>query len=196
MKITKERLREIIREVIKEESEYQTFFKKALEKAGKSIPQMSDEEKKAFFNKIDAAWKSKGEKNESVNEAFKHIIKIDKPSDIKSTKVKKQIETLAKKGIRSKEIGLSTGFVGDSKSANGEFQKVKNRIYFDLDKRNESVNETLKKFDDVHIKSKNLSGMVYKIQGNTVVVRTIDGLVKAKKNDVTKIQSDNIIKKV
>ena len=62
MKITKERLREIIREVIKEESEYQTFFKKALEKAGKSIPQISDEEKKVFFNKIDAAWKGKGEK--------------------------------------------------------------------------------------------------------------------------------------
>ena len=51
-----------VREVIKEESEYQTFFKKSLEKAGKSIPQMSDEEKKAFFNKIDAAWKGKGEK--------------------------------------------------------------------------------------------------------------------------------------
>lgn len=121
MKITKERLREIIREVIKEESEYQTFFKKALEKAGKSIPQMSDEEKKAFFNKIDAAWNAKGEKKE------------------------------------------------------------------------ESVNEVkLKKFDDVHIKSKNLSGMVYKIQGNTIVVRTVDGLVKAQKSDVTKIQSDNI----
>ena len=66
MKITKERLREIIREVIKEESEYQTFFKKALEKTGKSIPQMSDEEKKAFFNKIDAAWNAKGEKKEAA----------------------------------------------------------------------------------------------------------------------------------
>ncbi len=34
----------------------------ALEKAGKSITSMSDEEKKKFFNKIDAAWKAKGEK--------------------------------------------------------------------------------------------------------------------------------------
>ena len=337
MKITRENLKNIVREAMVEENAYQEFFKKALEKTGKSIPQMSDDEKKAFFNKIDSAWKGKGEKNEgnafgaavadakkdgddsfkvggneykvesneedldeeavvvskrtpegnivsklkeelesvnekadpkkftkgfergdvivnddnsryvvvaqrgkqfivgdngerrefnkgkvgkkklkgnlslknvlgesvnegkkrfnqqsgigkskyvvnyhdgvkkhkdgsdffdikifknkpeleafkkdlvskgfvkeSVNEAFKHIIKVDKPSDIKSTKVKKEIETLAKKGIRSKEIGLSTGFVGDSKSANGEFQKVKNRIYFDLDKRNESVNE-------------------------------------------------------
>lgn len=62
MKITKERLKEIIRDVMVEETEYQKFFKKALDKAGKSIPQMSDDEKKAFFNKIDAAWKGKGEK--------------------------------------------------------------------------------------------------------------------------------------
>jgi len=64
MKITREQLKHIVREVMTEESEYQTFFKKALEKTGKSIPQMSDEEKKAFFNKIDTAWKGKGEKNE------------------------------------------------------------------------------------------------------------------------------------
>lgn len=62
MKISKERLKEIIKDVLREETEYQKFFKKALEKSGKSIPQMSDEEKKAFFNKIDAAWKGKGEK--------------------------------------------------------------------------------------------------------------------------------------
>ena len=65
MKITKERLKEIIKDVLREETEYQKFFKKALENSGKSIPQMSDDEKKAFFNKIDAAWKGKGEKKES-----------------------------------------------------------------------------------------------------------------------------------
>ena len=48
MKITKEQLKNIVRETLKEESEYQKFFKKALEKAGKSIPSMSDEEKKAL----------------------------------------------------------------------------------------------------------------------------------------------------
>ena len=65
MKITKDKLKEIIVDVLKEETEYQKFFAKALKKSGKSIPQMSDEEKKAFFNKIDAAWKGKGEKKES-----------------------------------------------------------------------------------------------------------------------------------
>ena len=49
MKITKSRLKEIIKDVLKEESEYQKFFKTALEKAGKSITSMSDEEKKKFF---------------------------------------------------------------------------------------------------------------------------------------------------
>ena len=64
MKITKEQLKNIVRETLQEESEYQTFFKKALEKAGKSIPQMSDEEKKAFFNKIEKTWKGRGTKSE------------------------------------------------------------------------------------------------------------------------------------
>jgi hypothetical protein len=68
MKITKERLKELVKEVMTEESEYQAFFQKALDKAGKSISSMSDEEKKAFFNKIDTAWNGKSEKSESVNE--------------------------------------------------------------------------------------------------------------------------------
>jgi hypothetical protein len=64
MKITKEQLKNIVRETLTEESEYQTFFKKALEKAGKSIPSMSDEEKKAFFNKIEKTWQGRGQKSE------------------------------------------------------------------------------------------------------------------------------------
>jgi hypothetical protein len=62
--ITKTRLKELVKEVMVEEADYQAFFKKALEKAGKSINSMSDDEKKAFFNKVDAAWNGKGEKNE------------------------------------------------------------------------------------------------------------------------------------
>ena len=67
MKITRENLKNIVREAMVEESAYQAFFKKALEKTGKSIPDMSDEEKKAFFNKIDSAWKGKGEKKNEGN---------------------------------------------------------------------------------------------------------------------------------
>jgi len=64
MKITREQLKNIVKETLKEDSEYQKFFKKALEKAGKSLPSMSDEEKKAFFNKIQKTWKGRGSKNE------------------------------------------------------------------------------------------------------------------------------------
>ena len=67
--MNKEKLKELVKSVMTEESEYQAFFKKALEKSGKSIPAMSDDEKKAFFDKIDAAWKGKSEKTESVDEA-------------------------------------------------------------------------------------------------------------------------------
>ena len=64
MNITRQRLKELVKEVMTEESEYQAFFQKALDKAGKDINAMSDEEKKSFFNKIDSAWNGKGEKNE------------------------------------------------------------------------------------------------------------------------------------
>jgi hypothetical protein len=63
--ITKQRLKELVKEVMVEENEYQAFFKKALAKAGKGINDMTDDEKKAFFNKIDTAWNGKGEKSES-----------------------------------------------------------------------------------------------------------------------------------
>ena len=64
--LKREALKSIVREVMQEEAEYQKFFQKVMDKAGKSIPSMSDDEKKAFFNKVDAAWKARGEKNEST----------------------------------------------------------------------------------------------------------------------------------
>jgi len=46
---------------ISEATEYQAKFKKELEKTGKSVAQMSDAEKKAFFNKMDTMHKAKNE---------------------------------------------------------------------------------------------------------------------------------------
>jgi hypothetical protein len=74
-------LKELVKNIMSEESEYQSFFKKALDKAGKSIPAMSDEEKKAFFNKIDAAWDGKGEKNETLV-GNQHKLDVDGDGDI------------------------------------------------------------------------------------------------------------------
>jgi hypothetical protein len=81
MKITKTRLKEIVKSAVISESEYKDFFQKALDKAGKSIPAMSDEEKKAFFNKIDAAWDAKGEKNEALVGGQKEL-DVDGDGDI------------------------------------------------------------------------------------------------------------------
>jgi hypothetical protein len=79
--ISKERLKELVKEVMVEEAEYQAFFKKALEKAGKSITQMSDDEKKSFFNKIDSAWNGKSDKNEALK-GDQHELDVDKDGDI------------------------------------------------------------------------------------------------------------------
>jgi hypothetical protein len=78
-----------------------------------------------------------------VTEEFKHVIHVDTPTQVVSKPVAAQIMALAKKGVRASEIGLEMGFVGNAKLAADTFQKVKNKIYFELDKRNESVNENL-----------------------------------------------------
>jgi hypothetical protein len=80
--------------------------------------------------------------NESITEALKHLIHVETPKEIVSKDVVKQITALAKKGVRSYEIGLNMGFIGNNKAAVDAFQKVKNKIYFDLDTR-EGVNEAL-----------------------------------------------------
>ncbi|NBU82683.1 MAG: DUF3008 family protein, partial [Flavobacteriaceae bacterium] len=79
--ISKERLKELVKEVMIEEAEYQQFFKKAIEKAGKGISQMSDDEKKAFFNKVDSAWNGKGEKSEALK-GDQHKLDVDGDGDI------------------------------------------------------------------------------------------------------------------
>ena len=75
-----------------------------------------------------------------MNEDFKHLISVDTPTQVVSKPVAAQIEKLAKSGVRSKDIGLKMGFVGNQKLATDEFQKLKNKIYFALHK-NESINE-------------------------------------------------------
>ena len=114
MKITKERLKELVKEVMTEESEYQAFFQKALDKAGKSIPSMSDEEKKAFFNKIDAAWQGRGEKNEALVGGQKEL-DVDGDGDIEG-------DDLAdlRAGKKANEAMASGQWVGFTKTPKGK----------------------------------------------------------------------------
>ena len=62
------------KEIIKEETEYQKFFSKKLEKFGvKSPAELSDEDKKKFFDEIDAEWEGEKEEKE-LDEAKKLIV--------------------------------------------------------------------------------------------------------------------------
>jgi hypothetical protein len=54
-------LKELIHQVMREEQDYKALFKHMLDKTGKSIPDMSDDEKKKFFNAVDKAYKAKSE---------------------------------------------------------------------------------------------------------------------------------------
>lgn len=56
-----DQLKELVKQVVKEEQDYQQLFKTMLDKSGKSIADMSDEDKKKFFNAVDKAYKAKSE---------------------------------------------------------------------------------------------------------------------------------------
>jgi hypothetical protein len=68
-------LREFVKQVVREEQDYQQLFKHMLDKSGKSIADMSDDDKKKFFNAVDTAYKAKSEGrltgyNEGVSEGL------------------------------------------------------------------------------------------------------------------------------
>ncbi len=73
----------------KKQNEYQEFFDKKLEKYGVDSPaKLSDEEKKKFFDEVDAEWKGEGEKVEEkrVEEDY------DEEEDEDSKKMKENKE--------------------------------------------------------------------------------------------------------
>ncbi len=53
---------------------YSQFFKKQLNKAGKGIASMSDQEKKDFFNKVDKEYKAKAESDEKMKAKSKETM--------------------------------------------------------------------------------------------------------------------------
>jgi ribosomal protein S17E len=88
-----------ISEVAKKlKEDYQDFFKKELEKTGKSLASMTDAEKKAFYNRIDKEYNAK---NEAAPAA--------KPNEQETTLV-------AKPGDKEKVIRISKDKLSDYKS--------------------------------------------------------------------------------
>ena len=122
---------------MKEESEYQTFFKKALEKAGKSIPSMSDDEKKAFFDKIDAAWNAKGEKNEDLK-GDQHKLDVDGDGEIEASDLAALRAGKKKEESVNESAGCGCGCGCGGSKMNEEFKSKDStfeKVYGIFDKR-------------------------------------------------------------
>jgi hypothetical protein len=72
------KFREWLREAEEKTTEYQKFFAKKLEKYGvKSPSELSDEDKKKFYDEVDSEWKGEDEKPEAddINEAKQMVDK-------------------------------------------------------------------------------------------------------------------------
>ena len=76
----------------KQSEDYKQLFKKELEKAGKGIGAMSDQEKKDFFNKIDKKHTAKNEDSKKVQK-----MNVKKSSGEDSKKLKEETELDEKK---------------------------------------------------------------------------------------------------
>ena len=86
----KSELLELIKSVVKEENDYQQLFKHMLDKSGKDINSMSDDDKKKFFNAVDTAYKAKSEGrlrgyNEAELTAGQKKIDVDKDGEIEGS---------------------------------------------------------------------------------------------------------------
>jgi len=139
MKITREALKNIVKETMIEESEYQEFFKRALEKAGKSIPQMSDEEKKKFFNKIEKTWKGRGPKKEiseteleeaqspAQKAAFQKMLDKKKGKDGGDDEKEEVKESIIKEGFATWEMSFDDMNLNGVKLSKKNKYKVKAR---------------------------------------------------------------------
>jgi hypothetical protein len=123
-----------------------------------------------------------------VTEEFKHVIHVDTPTQVVSKPVAAQIMALAKKGVRANEIGLEMGFVGNQKLATDAFQKVKNQIYFALDKRNESYPG----FTDKKIDAKIIADRMRKHTDTKGFADKIAKMDKVSQQDLDKILPDYV----
>ena len=138
-------LEEIIR---KHDEDYKALFKKELEKTGKSIPQMTPDEKKKFFNKIDKMHSAKNEvKEEQISEMKKVEIKLH-PQNIDKTiqKIQKHID-IENRG-RGTKIDVIQNMSDDSVTLDGrgvdvgrQVKDIQNFIGFKSAKVIESVEE-------------------------------------------------------
>lgn len=176
MKISRSKLKEKIREVIVEDNNFKAFFQMCLNKAGKSIPDMSKEEKREFFNKIDAAWKGKGEKREvgeSINEA-----------DVKAPRGFELIRHWPQL-VSAKEIKINTGSIVKPK-----YEKAKVWQHQSTHVILSYGNNKTRRVD----KTQGLSNVFIKENVNEDIKYSKDGYVKRMTNEAGKFVKEITIK--
>ena len=99
----------------KHDEDYKALFKKELEKTGKSIPQMTPDEKKKFFNKIDKMHSAKNEAK--VDELTKAQKKL--PPALQKAIKKKEENIDEKKDFTSQQIRQAYGIANDKRYKGG-----------------------------------------------------------------------------
>jgi hypothetical protein len=124
-------LREFVKQVVREEQDYQQLFKHMLDKVGKSITDMSDDEKKKFFNAVDTAYKAKSEGrlrgyNEAELTAGQKKIDVDGDGEIEGSDLAK-LRANKDESINEEEINWNA-----TENAIINFLKMNTKI---LDKR-------------------------------------------------------------
>jgi hypothetical protein len=120
-----DQLKELVRQVVREEEDYQQLFKHMLDKSGKSIPSMSDDEKKKFFNAVDTAYKAKSEgRLRGYNEA-----ELTGYSVVKESLIKEDIDTMYLVVALIAQLGVigQLGFnhIGDYERRLGPIDSIK-----------------------------------------------------------------------
>ena len=122
---------------------YQKLFKKELEKAGKGIGSMSDQEKKDFFNKIDKKYKGK---NEDLNKDDEKTVKDVKDMLKKASQAHAGQAKELDKALKNEVVGPDSDDMNKMKkdaTKKGEKEPMKMNTEeesFDIEKLKEDVN--------------------------------------------------------
>ena len=122
---------------------YQKLFKKELEKAGKGIGSMSDQEKKDFFNNIDKKYKGK---NEDLNKDDEKTVKDVKDMLKKASQAHAGQAKELDKALKNEVVGPDSADMNKMKkdaTKKGEKEPMKMNTEeesFDIEKLKEDVN--------------------------------------------------------
>ena len=155
------------------EQEYQKMFKKELDKAGKGIASMSDQEKKNFFNKIDKMYKAKNE----ITAAQKKL----PPALQKAIKDKEQKEELNaddKKVVTKVKDMLKKA----SQAHAGQAKELDKAMKTEADTKGDEINKS--KLDRVKKGEKDLVDPKPSLKS---VAKTVKEMMKRKKDDVAPV---------